>query len=807
MAELFRPGDRRLRAVASPVDTFVRPNVGPRPSDTNEFLELARGLREISPMLDRYFQEELAKQRQEAEADGATAYLTGEINGIETNREGWKALIDQERRNDQANGTNNAEMLASMNPHFKRGYIRSHLDSMGMTLEDQLLREWSSNPEITNSQGQTVNIQQTDDVAAVQAWVQQKTAEFIEANGLNQYDELLFAEAFVPRALAASEGMVNRHSAWRLEERQNEYGREYSNNIQMIVGGVLATGNTEAGLVTLQDRLDQAVRDGLNPRKANELLVSAIVQTARENGDMSILNLLDGIDTGHGPLGNVGWVREMKTNARQAIQQWQQSQYRFAVWQEEEARARALRATMGQGVRTLLADPSADITSFQQSLIDQGNWNYALSLGATQEQLLDRSNQIQPNHQAIVNIRAAISSARTEADRARIEEQIMTGVTSGQFDSQWATRLYDDLDQAERYNDALSDPYINGLQSDLERTINTLFANSDFPEDITRGSEAVSVFRQRLTGWIEEETNANGSSPSTTAIQRQAEEIASAIYNSPRYAPRDDMLGEGRGQMRTAQQLEATDQLPDTVTLPMLMGLPPERVNISPTTLPPQDVQQLYADHLKYGDRSLLTELGEKWGMPPADLMMQLMGVNEDPFAVPEEPVEPTGEVTPEQQAEAEQPVVIQAEMTPENLAVVSQIVGADWWDRNLDQVALGEQAGGLVDALQAANIAYERRNGGGFYVSDYTGALEAVSPMVQSWAEQAGVDPRLIAPGPIEITDSDPLYAALANTDLLSSRRISTTAGGVQRVFSLSEDSKTAAILYLLSNQGDNIE
>lgn len=666
MAELFRPGTRQLRPSATPVDTYARParSAAPvAPSNTNALMDLAKGLSSVRPSLDKYFQEELNSARLKAEAEGATAYAEGEINGIETNRAGWKEFIDRERQNDKINGTNNADTLAAMNPHFKRGYIRSHLDNLGMTLEDQLLLEWSQNPRVEDGQGNTINLQQSDDPQLLQAWARERMSQFMEENNVGNYDETSVAEAFLPHAQAALQGIAQRHSSFRLEERQREYGQAYSNNIQMIVGGIVATGDAQGGVLALQDRLNQAVTDGLNPKTANQLLVTAIATAAKDSGDASLLDLLDGIDTGNGPLGNVGWVKDVRSSTKLGIQQWEQSQHRYNVWLEEENRSKALRQTMGQAARALLSDPTTNIMTFQQDLIAQGNYSQALALGATQEQLLNRNASIRPDHLAITTLRGAIRSAKTEVERLQIEQQIVNGVATGKFDSSVATRLFDDLDQSERFNDVLSDPYVTGIQTDLERHINTLFANSDFPEDITRGSEAVSVFRQRLSAWIDETTQTNGQSPSVTAVQRQAEEIASAIYNSPRYTPRDNMMGEGRGEMRTAGQLQLSNQMPTNMTLPQMMDAQPGTLRFEPNILTDNDINTLFRDHQLRGEHSLLSELAQRQGGDPSTIMQALMGVPFDPFAPPT-----ADEQTPS----------VQLEVTPEMAETIQSLVNQE---------------------------------------------------------------------------------------------------------------------------------
>lgn len=798
MAELFRPGTPRLRPVARPVDTFVRPYRGAapqRPSGSNALLGLADALTQVEPRLNRFLDQQSEELKTKEEAEGAAAFAEGKVDGIEANRLAWKELIDRERENDKVQNTANADRLTAMSPHFKRGYMKAQLDSMGMVFEDHLLSQWNSNPEIELPDGSTVQLHQTDDPVALSTWMHQITRDFMSEHGLDKMDDVMLAESFLPRVRGAQQGMASRHNEFRLQEQRNEYGWAFGSNLQMVMGGIVATGQTEEGLVALQSRLDEAVKDGLPPRVANEILVSSVITAAKEAGDPSILNIIQGINTGNGSLGNVEWVKESLQAARDAIDNKQKADERHRVWQEDQARERALRATMNKAARAMLSNPAADISQWTDELIRAGNWSQALQLQATQDQMLDRQNAVRPNHTEIASIRRRISLATTDAERREIMGDIMAGVGT-HYSADWAVRMMDDLDNAERYADVFNDNHVAGWESDLERRIDARFVDPVTKEvyDDTRGKEAALLFRDSLTDWIEQE-GADGVPPSKSEIRAKADELGSAILRNERFSFDERNPPKGNGTLRTPAEQEVLGTRPEFNTIQTIMDAPQGAVQFSPQTLPETDVQLLVNDHLQRGENSTLAQIAANQGMEAGQVAQALMGLDSDPFAPRNEaaaaPSDTAAGTTPTPQNEGPQPLQIEAD--PEVMTEIADLLDASFLERGIGGVNLGSTETPFVQALQDAGIVKtltSRRNGTTYSV-DYDAALEVLSPTIRQWGEAAGLDTRLLEPGSISVQPGDPILE-LVDGEAFNRR---------DRAYTISQEDKLRAIINLISN------
>ncbi len=232
MAERIVPAPS-LTPVAAPVDRFIAPlreKVGEDP-----MLALARTLEKVNPQLQQFMKGRYDDQAAAEEAEGtqAESYVDPSL-ALAENREGWKTMIDGQRKVDRENGTAHADRLAAASPHFRRGLYKARARRMGMALNDHLMSLYSRNPEVEVN-GQMVNLQSLDDATALATWAQQETAAYAAKYGMDGIDPLLAAEVFQPLAMQAQDSLMGAHTDLRLNRYKQEYMDEMSANAGMLM--------------------------------------------------------------------------------------------------------------------------------------------------------------------------------------------------------------------------------------------------------------------------------------------------------------------------------------------------------------------------------------------------------------------------------------------------------------------------------------------------------------------------------------------------------------------------------------------
>ncbi len=249
MVDRIVPG-ASLSPVASPVNRMVTPTqAAPK---TSWLQGAAEALATVNPALQTHIgmrHDEYAAE-QEAEGQRAEANIDARYD-FENNRRAWRELISNERRKDRENGTSNADRLAGASPHFRRGLMKQRLNRVGMGLSDHLMNLWRENP-IVQVNGQPVSLHEVDDTSVIQAWMMQQTESYTQQFGINNVDPLLYAEVLQPRINASQDGMIARHTEFRL----NRYNQDYMQELDMGFGMVMAGGGTTASDVdSFLDRL------------------------------------------------------------------------------------------------------------------------------------------------------------------------------------------------------------------------------------------------------------------------------------------------------------------------------------------------------------------------------------------------------------------------------------------------------------------------------------------------------------------------------------------------------------------------
>lgn len=690
MAERIVP-EASLTAVASPVDRFVAPVRQEVAEDP--LLSLAKTLEKVNPSIQQVLANRYTEFAGREEAKGQMA--ADQIDpaaALKANKDGWKSLVAQERERDRINGTRNGDMLAAASPHFRRGMIKAKATRMGLGLNDFLQQAYTSDPSIRDS----------DDQAAIQKWIAEKTTQYAESVGLGNIDPLLVAEVYQPIAMRAQEQIASYHTQYRLDRTQAEYADELSANSGMLMslggtgsssqedwikrmaisesggrynivndegytgllqfgqdrltdynnangtsitleefknspaiqdavnlwhvndidkvirdGGYLAKGYSLDGLravahlggiggmkefvasegaynpndsngtkltdyyrkfagpaLDLQAMLDDATDNLMDPRKANETVVNSVITAALEARDPNMLAVLDGLNTGAGPLGNIGWVKEARIRAEEQINDLLYQEETRAYTRAERERTEAARTISIDATRDILNNPDADISVYQERALQSGNPELATAIMGTQNSVLDNIFNVRTNHEAYVDLRYRIWETKDPKAKAELATEILRGTGSlwGKSD---AESLMDALEQSERNGDMMDDDIVQQALKGLGDNIKGRFGGTDmFGAKIGAESEVMTAqmeFYDDFADWLEKNPDA-----SRQDVRKAAREIAKGILLSDDWAaPADDFsdprapVGTNPAEFRRQQDASGVTEVdPAAVTAP-----------------------------------------------------------------------------------------------------------------------------------------------------------------------------------------------------------------------------------------------
>lgn len=328
-------------------------------------------------------------------------------------------------------------------------------------------------------------------------------------------------------------------------------------------------------LLELQQRLDRAVADGIDPRVANETAVASIIRHANAMGDPEYLKLIDEIETGNGKLGNIGWVKDKVAAAEASIVEAAWRAEERALKREKAEREAANVAIHRQALGALLENPAADISELVRAANETGNSDLAESLLSQQERMIDRTFNVRVNHEAVSAIRQSIFEG---GDASEINAAIQSG--SGiDFPASVTMQLYDDLEQRDRYVDLYDDRQVTAVVSDLERVVAERFAVNDGFERVAgteKGVEAGLVLKRDIQDFIAENPEAT-----ISEVRGYAEDKLERMLKSPVWQPTVEERDEATSQRSFGEVTETQNQL---------LSFPAD-----PSQLTPEQAEQLTA--------------------------------------------------------------------------------------------------------------------------------------------------------------------------------------------------------------------
>jgi hypothetical protein len=312
----------RLRPQASPVDTFVKPSEGTKAG------QLAESLASVSPGLAKYSQ-------------------------VLTDRDKEKQLLRAEMtaRELRDDHSRVQEMIKTgeLKPHESSWFQRGLSEQLGRSFAEEYNTAWIQH-SAREGLGELL------DVAEYRAAEQEFRQMFMEQKGLTQ------GSAFLQNAFGAqSARYMNQHET----NFSHTAGQRFAgvmadalhSTIFPMLGRITAADTAEDGwsdepLAAVRLELERALASGLHPKIANDAVRDAILGAAESSGNSQILDLLNEIDTGYGPLGStkesVALRREVEDRmVSRADRDWTRERQHEAAARDE--RVRELQTTIVDG--------------------------------------------------------------------------------------------------------------------------------------------------------------------------------------------------------------------------------------------------------------------------------------------------------------------------------------------------------------------------------------------------------------------------------------------------------------------------
>jgi hypothetical protein len=462
-----------VQPVARPVDTFINPSP---PQRDIRLLELAKAWSEVEPGLSKFANERVEHSNMLDAEEGRKAALA--------NKAQFKDAV------------NKGVIPAGASPWFQVGYERQKATRTSLEY-DQALKEAYAQTDLVNS----------TDPAAVNQWMAEFTAGWLETNPDAQSNPE-FGRTFQVMGARSQDALQTLHAAQRTQKVEADaaadtdfmLGKSLDSGIDLLGDRNPNLGQELAGIVGEQ------VSNGLAGPIANKLVTDAVIRKAEAEGDVTVLDLLGEVPSGSGTVGQIGWVKDAVSQARDRIVSKTSHRDRINKLQNDEARKNQINLIRGDAYRKIAENPYADTSEHfdQLSRIDPDEAAKVESfrtsfLGSLNAQ----NNVIESNQTKTSMILDAMHGKLTE-------DQVMMAVTNQEIDAETAKDLLVNLiPKAKEQKSLLTDPAINRFEKSIAAVITKNELSDNFADQRAfRASEATSQFLMGMMDFKEKNPKA-----------------------------------------------------------------------------------------------------------------------------------------------------------------------------------------------------------------------------------------------------------------------------------------------------------
>ena len=201
-------------------------------------------------------------------------------------------------------------------PYLRKGYRVARLNTLGARYADELATALTAQKLYKNGSPE-----------AIEKFTTKFYEEFQEENEFGGFIDTEIAQYFSGTAAKANEtfraSWLEKHTAWQKAENY----RMMADEVSTMTSTTFTDSDTPeervqktASLVEwLNQKIKDAKIDGMDNAKVNAAIVDSLVLSAYENNDASILDVMDTVITGTGPLGRTLEAREAVIDASEKI--------------------------------------------------------------------------------------------------------------------------------------------------------------------------------------------------------------------------------------------------------------------------------------------------------------------------------------------------------------------------------------------------------------------------------------------------------------------------------------------------------
>lgn len=474
--------------------------------------QLSSALSSVEPELQQYAYGNHVKETRESTAEGKALFNANQMS--------WKEFSET-----------NPE-YAGANPWLKRGYNESHLGSVANQFKMDMQKHYTDN-----------GLQNERDTTVVQQSLGEFTKQWREQN-LEGFDELDVAEFFDEDQAKTLSGMSSVHGRLRMQniitENKEMLGREIGSQVEAAGTDFnidwgdpdLKAGSLQGLGAQISESINKSIAAGLPATEANAQAVDSIVTMAKDMEDDDILDLLDTIDTGNGPLGGTNYARAKRTQMENFLEQKEASD-RDEAWKMRQ------RANVIKGEQAAEAagsyweeNPNATFADFRATHPDIGSENMD-AIAKYRNLSLDLHSWKMPETEGTLR--------NFMADRIQIAEGEM-----GFYDLLNTSTQYGPGRMKENLDYALSwmkhkEVQTNTQVKQYRKTVGKMVQNPEsYDKDPSLANEAMFLYDNMMLDWAEDFKKDNpGERPSAAKIQIKAVEVVEQIAKMERYKRED----------------------------------------------------------------------------------------------------------------------------------------------------------------------------------------------------------------------------------------------------------------------------
>lgn len=281
-------------AVDARVSNWVRDG-----EPSNALAQFVHAVSTVSPQLSRYA---INANQEQTQADAAKA-----LDAIDK--------AEQESRTKAVALVKSGDIPFGANPYVKQYARRSFFRRLAGQIGQEVAAEYQQSP-VQNSSG-----------GEVDSWARKRFSEKAKELGIEDGADVDYLEGFAPSKEHAVSALVAQHTHQVIAKNE----QDFKDALQQQVGDTAETrltagdGNPDAAAASIGNMvLNDAVGNGMPPRKAYELTLDGMISKAVASGDTRFLDIAGKIPTRDAdgnvmPLADRAWAAERLTKARFAL--------------------------------------------------------------------------------------------------------------------------------------------------------------------------------------------------------------------------------------------------------------------------------------------------------------------------------------------------------------------------------------------------------------------------------------------------------------------------------------------------------